>query len=83
MTNIGRGTFALLALTLSWLPTAAVAEFKPSAELQSACRSDAFKLCKPYLMNMDKVTACLTAKKAEANPRCRAQYELEMKSAKK
>ena len=80
MTNIRRGMFAALALVLSGLPTAAFAEFKPSPELRSACMGDAFKLCSAYLSNIDRVVACLHAKKSEASPRCRAQYDAEAKT---
>lgn len=81
MTNMRRGMFAALALVLSGLPTAASAEFKPSAELRSACMSDVFKLCSAHLASMDRVVACLQEKRAEASPGCRAQYDAESKTA--
>jgi hypothetical protein len=68
--------FALLAL-----PSTALAEFKPSAELRSACMSDAFKLCSASLFSMDSVVACLLAKKSEASPQCQAKYDAESKTA--
>jgi hypothetical protein len=81
MTNLRRGLFAALALVIVGLPTAAFAEFKPSAELRSACMSDVFKLCSSHLLNMDSVVACLQQRKAEASPKCRAQYDAESKTA--
>ena len=83
MTNVRRGMFAALALVLSGLPTAASAEFKPSAELRSACMSDAIKLCNAFHSTMDQIAACLLAKKSQATPRCQAQYDAEMKTAAK
>src|SRR5262245_21559604 len=68
--------FAVLAL-----PSTALAEFKPSAELRSACTGDALKLCSGSLFNMDSVVACLRAKKSQASPQCQAQYDAEAKTA--
>jgi hypothetical protein len=75
--------FAAFALVLVGLPTAASAEFKPSAALRSACMSDAFKLCSAHLSSMDGVVACLHQRRAEASPRCQAAYEAESKTAAK
>ena len=83
MINIRHGLFAVLALVLSGLSTAAYAEFKPSAALRSACMSDAFKLCGQHLPNMDKIHSCLVSKISETTPKCRAQYEAETKTAAK
>ncbi len=80
MTNIRRGMFAV-ALVLSGLPTAALAEFKPSAALRSACMGDVMKLCTAYLSSIDRVVACLQEKKSQASARCRAQYDAEVKTA--
>jgi hypothetical protein len=70
--------FALLAL-----PSTALAEFKPSAELRSACMSNAFKLCSASLSSMDSLLACLQAKKSQASPQCQAKYDAESKTAAK
>jgi hypothetical protein len=83
MINIRHGSFAVLALVLSGLSTAAYAEFKPSAALRSACTGDALKLCGQYLPNMDKIQSCLLSKMSETSPKCRTQYEADMKTAKK
>ena len=83
MTNLRRGLFAALALTLSGLSTAAYAEFKPSAALRSACTGDALKLCGQYLPNMDKIQSCLVSKISETSPKCRTQYEADTKTAAK
>jgi hypothetical protein len=83
MTNIRRGVFATVALVLSGLPTAAFAEFKPSAELRSACMGDAIKLCSAHLANMDQLLSCLQSKMSSASPRCRTQYETDTRSAAK
>jgi hypothetical protein len=83
MTNLRRGMFAALALALIGLPSAAFAEFKPSAALRSACMNDAFKLCSSSLGSMDRLLACLQEKKSQASAKCQAQYDAETKTAEK
>jgi hypothetical protein len=83
MTNVRHGLFAVFALVLSGLSTAAYAEFKPSAALRSACMSDAFKLCGQYLPNMDRIHSCLVSRISETSTGCRTQYEADMKTAAK
>ena len=70
---IGAVGIALLAF-----PSMASADFKPSAALFSACRSDAIKLCYG-LMSMDAVASCLKSKRSATSARCRAQYDAETK----
>jgi len=79
--NIRNRVIAAVGLVLVAWPTAGFAEFKPSAELRSACTGDAIRLCSAYLMNMDSVAACLRAKKSETSPRCQAQYDAELQAA--
>ena len=80
MNTIRSGIIAAVGLVLVAWPNAGFAEFKPSAELRSACTSDAIRLCSAYLMNMDNVAACLRAKKSETSPRCQAQYDAELQA---
>jgi hypothetical protein len=82
MINMRHGIVAL-ALVVGGLPTAAFAEFKPSATLRSACMSDAMRLCSAYLSSMDRVLTCLQEKKSQASPKCQAQYDAETKTAAK
>ncbi len=72
-------TIAVLALAFSGLSTAALAEFKPSAALRSACMSDAMKLCNVFTMSMDEVGQCLVTKRSQTSPQCQAAYDKEMK----
>jgi hypothetical protein len=74
-------TVAILALTFTGLSTAALAEFKPSAALRSACMSDAMKLCNVFTMNMDQVSQCLVEKRSQTSPQCQAAYDKEMKAS--
>jgi hypothetical protein len=83
MNIIRNGIVGAICLGALAAPCAALADFKPSAKLRSACMSDVFKLCGSSLPNMDKVHACLTAKKSQASAKCQAQYEAEAKTAAK
>ena len=67
-----------VGIALVAFPTMASADFKPSAALFSACRSDAIRLCYG-LMSMDAVASCLKSKRSATSARCRAQYDAETK----
>jgi hypothetical protein len=43
-------------------------------EQEQACTSDAFRLCSSEIPNIDRVTACMVAKKSQLSPPCRAQF---------
>ena len=43
-------------------------------EQEQACTSDAFRLCSSEIPNVDRVTACMVAKKSQLSPGCRAQF---------
>lgn len=75
MTKIRNGVFGALVLLVSVAPTAAFAEFKPTAAQRSACMSDAMSLCSSVLMNMDRVLSCLSAKKSQLSAGCRSQFD--------
>lgn len=60
-----------VALTLSILPTAGHA-YTP--EEQQACQPDAFRLCSSEIPDIDRVTACMVAKKSQLSPQCRAFF---------
>jgi hypothetical protein len=77
MTNLRCGVFAVFALVISGLPSAALADFKPSAQLRSACMSDAMRLCRNSLTSMSSLLACMQAKKSQASAGCQAAYDAE------
>jgi hypothetical protein len=70
--NFGPGaTLAIacsLALSFSMLPTTTHAY---TAEEQQACQPDAFRLCSSEIPDVDRVTACMVAKKSQLSPECR------------
>jgi hypothetical protein len=59
----------MLATALScWLLPTASRAYTP--EQQQACSGDAFRLCGPQIPDVDRVTACMIARKAELSPGC-------------
>src|SRR5262249_59087449 len=59
---------ALAAFSVAALPTAGHA-YTP--EEQAACQPDAFRLCGSEIPNIDRVTACMVAKRAQLSPECK------------
>jgi hypothetical protein len=56
------------ALSFALLPTPGHAY---TAEEQQACQPDAFRLCSAEIPDVDRVTACMVAKKSQLSPECR------------
>jgi hypothetical protein len=69
--NFQLGPTLAVALTLSILPTVGHA-YTP--EEQQACQPDAFRLCSSEIPDVDRVTACMVAKKSQLSPQCRAFF---------
>jgi hypothetical protein len=65
------GLMCAAVLGCSLLPTAGQA-YTP--EEQQACSGDAFRLCGPEIPDVDRVTACMVARKAELSPGCRVFF---------
>ena len=73
MNGIGRGGFHFgpalaAALFASVLSTSALA-YTP--EQQQACTPDAMRLCGNYIPDVDRITACMIARKSQLSPECR------------
>jgi hypothetical protein len=75
MSEIWSGKFQLglltAALAFSILPSAGYAY---TAEEQQACSGDAFRLCSSEIPDVDRVTACMIAKKSQLSPPCRVFF---------
>jgi hypothetical protein len=59
---------ALAALVVAAFPSAGHA-YTP--EEQAACQPDAFRLCGSEIPNIDRVKACMVAKRAQLSPECK------------
>jgi hypothetical protein len=66
--NCQRGAAIAAVLWLVTLPSVGHA-YTP--EQQQACQPDAFRLCGPEIPDVDRVTACMIARKSELSPPCR------------
>jgi hypothetical protein len=62
------GATLALVLSLLMLPTSGHAY---TQEEQQACQPDAFRLCSSEIPDVDRVTACMVAKKSQLSPECR------------
>lgn len=67
----GSGLLLALAISVLRIPTVAHA-YTPNQ--QQACSNDAFRLCGPYIPDVDRVTACMIRSKSKLSPDCRAQF---------
>ena len=68
--SLGWGV-ALAALVVVTLPRAGHAY---TAEEQQACQPDAFRLCGSEIPDIDRVTACMVAKRAQLSPECKQYF---------
>jgi hypothetical protein len=71
ISNFGCGLMLATAFAVSMWPATGRA-YTP--EQEQACTSDAFRLCSSEIPNVDRVTACMVAKKSQLSPACRAQF---------
>ena len=69
--NFQFGLMLATALAASTWSTAGQA-YTP--EQQQACSGDAFRLCSAEIPDVDRVTACMVAKRSQLSPGCRAQF---------
>src|SRR6185437_14205196 len=69
--NFGLGATLAIALSLSLLSTASHAY---TQEQQQACQPDAFRLCGSEIPDVDRITACMIAKKSQLSPQCRQYF---------
>lgn len=69
--NFHAGLMLATALSVSMWSTAGEA-YTP--EQEQACTGDAFRLCSSEIPDVARVTACMSAKKSQLTPPCRAQF---------
>ncbi len=54
---------------------ASTAHAAGTSDQRRACRKDAMTLCRKFVPDVKKITACMEAKKAQLSPLCRAQFK--------
>jgi hypothetical protein len=66
---IAVGVIAAAALSYS------TASFAYTAEQQSACMGDAFRVCGEHIPNVTAITACMKKNFSRLSPGCKAQFK--------
>ncbi len=56
------------------LAGAIAAEAAGTAQDRRACRSDAMRLCREFIPNTQRITACMRRNMAQLSPACQAQF---------
>jgi hypothetical protein len=69
------GLVLAIALSTSVISTQS---FAFSAEVRSACYSDAFRLCAATIPNIPQTSACMRQHMAQLSPGCRAAVDKEL-----
>ena len=62
----------LLGLALTAAASPAAAQGTP--EQRAACENDAMRLCGQFVPDVQRITACMRAKRRQLSPRCRAVF---------
>ena len=57
-----------------FMSVAAGPAFAYTPEQQQACTPDAMRLCGSYIPDVDRITACMIARKSQLSPECRRYF---------
>jgi hypothetical protein len=71
---------ALLAFALMASGGVLPAAAQGTPQQRAACEGDAMRLCGNYVPDVQRITACMHAKRSQLNPRCRAVFGARKKS---
>jgi hypothetical protein len=63
--------FGLVMATVLFAPASSTSAFAYTPEQQQACTPDAMRLCGEYVPDVDRITACMIARKSQLSPECR------------
>ncbi len=76
MTLFRNGSFqpGLLLVTAVAVSMWSAAANAYTPEQEQACSGDAFRLCSAAIPDVNRVTACMVAKKSQLSPACRAHF---------
>jgi hypothetical protein len=74
MTNKAR--FLILATLIAASGVVSTAGFSEGTpEQRLACEKDALRLCRDFVPDIPKITACMTKNRAKLSPRCKAHFK--------
>jgi hypothetical protein len=68
------GAIALLAVSLLGPTSASAQEYRGTADQQSACMSDVFRLCSSEIPDVGRIVACLKRERPQLSEGCRAVF---------
>ena len=71
-----------LAFATSFSALASTSSFAFSAEAQSMCTSDAFRLCSSEIPNIPKITACMMKHRSDLSAGCRTVMDRDLAAQK-
>ena len=63
--------FALILMTVLFASAGSPSAFAYTPEQQQACTPDAMRLCGEFVPDVDRITACMIARKSQLSPECR------------
>src|ERR1700732_35902 len=69
-----RGAIVLVAVSLLGASSASAQEYRGTAEQQSACMSDVFRLCSGEIPDVGRIVACLKREKPRLSDGCRSVF---------
>ena len=81
-TNTVRRAGLALAIAASFSAVTSTSGFAFSAEAQSMCTGDAFRLCSSEIPNIPKITACMFKHRSELSAGCRSVMDRDLAAQK-
>ena len=76
--NTVRNVSVVLAVAASLSAVTSTASHAFSAEAQSQCTGDAFRLCSSEIPNISKITACMMKQRASLSSGCRTVMDRDL-----
>lgn len=76
--NTVRNVTVVLAVAASLSAVTSTSSYAFSAEAQSQCTGDAFRLCGSEIPNISKITACMMKQRTSLSSGCRAVMDRDL-----
>ena len=77
-----RNVSVVLAVAASLSAVTSTSSFAFSAEAQSMCSGDAFRLCSSEIPNIPKITACMMKHRSDLSANCRTVMDRDLAAQK-